>query len=160
MPKVSASVHYSLDFSPSTERRRWFGHDPDKGDELCRRYQREIKDNNDLIKLLKRKATAGKITLIYATRDEEHNGALVLKRFLIRIAPMRLAASANLSLAQAPHNPRWRYDPSRRITLPLIGVARRKHLDAELGCHATIVLISYRSVVSPDAYVTLVPLRV
>lgn len=40
---------------------------------------------------------------------------------------------------------------SRRITLPLIGVARRKHLDAGLGCHAIFVLISYRSVVSPNA---------
>ncbi|MDQ3580973.1 MAG: DUF488 family protein [Pseudomonadota bacterium] len=45
--------------APSTELRRWFGHDPDKWDELCRRYQKELKDNNDLSKLLKRKATAG-----------------------------------------------------------------------------------------------------
>jgi uncharacterized protein YeaO (DUF488 family) len=35
-----------------------------------------------MIKLLKRKAKAGTITLIYAARDEEHNGALVLKGFL------------------------------------------------------------------------------
>jgi hypothetical protein len=54
MPRVSASVHYSPGFSPSTELRRWFGHDPDKWDEFRRRYQKELKDNNDLIKLLRR----------------------------------------------------------------------------------------------------------
>jgi uncharacterized protein YeaO (DUF488 family) len=70
------------DVAPSAELRRWFGHDPDKWDEFRRRYQKELKDNNDLTKLLKRKAKAGTISLIYAARDEEHNGALVLQGFL------------------------------------------------------------------------------
>lgn len=85
LTKLRAKIDLWLkDVAPSTELRRWFGHDPDKWDEFCRRYQKELKDNNDLIKLLKRKAKAGTITLIYAARDEEHNGALVLKRFLPR----------------------------------------------------------------------------
>jgi uncharacterized protein YeaO (DUF488 family) len=70
------------DVAPSTELRRWFGHDPDKWDEFRRRYQKELKRKDDLIKLLKRKAKAGTITLVYAARDEERNGALVLKDFL------------------------------------------------------------------------------
>ncbi len=83
LTKLRAKVDLWLkDVAPSTELRRWFGHDPDKWDGFRRRYQRELKDNNDLIKLLKRKAKAGTITLIYAARDEEDNGALVLKRFL------------------------------------------------------------------------------
>ncbi len=83
LTKLRAKVDLWLkDVAPSTELRRWFGHDPDKWDGFRRRYQEELKDNNDLIKLLKRKAKAGTITLIYAARDEEHNGALVLKRFL------------------------------------------------------------------------------
>ncbi len=83
LTKLRAKIDLWLkDVAPSTELRRWFGHDPDKWDEFRRRYQKELKDNNDLIKLLKRKAKAGTITLIYAARDEEHNGALVLKRFL------------------------------------------------------------------------------
>jgi uncharacterized protein YeaO (DUF488 family) len=81
--KLRAKIDLWLkDVAPSTELRRWFGHDPNKWDEFRRRYQKELKENNDLIKLLKRKAKAGTITLIYAARDEEHNGALVLKRFL------------------------------------------------------------------------------
>ena len=83
LTKLQARIDLWLkDVAPSTELRRWFGHDPDKWDEFRRRYQKELKENNDLIKLLKRKAKAGTITLIYAARDEEHNGALVLKRFL------------------------------------------------------------------------------
>jgi uncharacterized protein YeaO (DUF488 family) len=70
------------DVAPSTELRRWFGHDPDKWDEFRRRYQKELKRKDDLIKLLKRKAKAGTITLVYAARDEERNGALVLKDLL------------------------------------------------------------------------------
>jgi len=70
------------DVAPSTELRRWFGHDPDKWNEFRQRYQKELKQKDQLIKLLKRKAKAGTITLIYAARDEEHNGALVLQRFL------------------------------------------------------------------------------
>ena len=83
LTKLQAKIDLWLkDVAPSTELRRWFGHDPDKWDEFRRRYQKELKENNDLIKLLKRKAKAGTITLIYAARDEEHNNALVLKRFL------------------------------------------------------------------------------
>jgi uncharacterized protein YeaO (DUF488 family) len=70
------------DVAPSAELRKWFGHDPDRWIEFRQRYQKELKQKLDLIKLLKRKAREGTITLIYAARDEEHNGALVLKQVL------------------------------------------------------------------------------
>ncbi|HKA17624.1 MAG TPA: DUF488 domain-containing protein [Blastocatellia bacterium] len=83
LTKLQAKIDLWLkDVAPSTELRRWFGHDPKKWDEFRRRYQKELKNKDELIKLLKRKAKNGTITLIYAARDEEHNGALVLKRFL------------------------------------------------------------------------------
>lgn len=83
LTKLEAGIDLWLkEVAPSTELRRWFGHDPDKWEEFRQRYQKELKDKDDLIKLLKRKAKAGVITLIYAARDEEHNGALVLKGFL------------------------------------------------------------------------------
>jgi uncharacterized protein YeaO (DUF488 family) len=85
LTKQGAKIDLWLkDVAPSAELRRWFGHDPDKWDEFRKRYQKELKDKNDLIKLLKRKAKAGAITLIYSARDEEHNSALVLKQFLRR----------------------------------------------------------------------------
>jgi uncharacterized protein YeaO (DUF488 family) len=83
LTKPQAKVDLWLkDVAPSTELRKWFGHDPDRWDEFRRRYQKELRSKEDLIELLKRKAKAGTITLIYAARDEEHNGALVLKQFL------------------------------------------------------------------------------
>jgi len=83
LTKLQAKVDLWLkEVAPSTELRKWFGHDPDRWDEFRRRYQKELKGKDDLIKLLKRKAKAGTITLIYAARDEERNGALVLKQFL------------------------------------------------------------------------------
>jgi uncharacterized protein YeaO (DUF488 family) len=83
LTKLQAKVDLWLkEVAPSTELRKWFGHDPDRWDEFRRRYQKELKSKEDLIKLLKRKAKAGTITLIYAARDEEHNGALVLKQFI------------------------------------------------------------------------------
>jgi uncharacterized protein YeaO (DUF488 family) len=83
LTKLQAKIGLWLkDVAPSTELRRWFGHDPEKWNEFRQRYQKELKHKADLIKLLKRRAKAGIITLIYAARDEEHNGALVLKQFL------------------------------------------------------------------------------
>jgi uncharacterized protein YeaO (DUF488 family) len=83
MTKLQALIDLWLkEIAPSTELRRWFAHDPQKWDEFRQRYRKELKDKGETIRLLKRKAKAGTITLVYAARDEAHNGALVLKEFL------------------------------------------------------------------------------
>ena len=88
LTKLQAKIDLWLkDVAPSTELRRWFGHDPKKWDEFRQRYQEELKQKDEPINLLKRKAKAGTITLIYAARDEDHNGALVLQQFLQRVDP-------------------------------------------------------------------------
>ncbi len=68
--------------APSTELRRWFGRDTDKWDEFRLRYRKELKRQDNLIELLKRKAEAHAITLVHAARDEKCNSALALKGFL------------------------------------------------------------------------------
>ena len=68
--------------APSTALRVWFGHDPDKWEGFRAKYRTELRNNNDLVKVLATKAKAGIVTLIYAARDEEHNEAVVLKEFL------------------------------------------------------------------------------
>lgn len=70
------------DVAPSTELRKWFGHDPKKWDQFCKRYQAELKQKKDAVNLLKQKSKEGTITLVYAARDEEHNSAVVLKEIL------------------------------------------------------------------------------
>jgi uncharacterized protein YeaO (DUF488 family) len=70
------------DIAPSPELRKWFGHDPTRWEQFRERYRQELRGKQDAVRLLKRKAREGTVTLVYAARDEEHNGALVLKRFL------------------------------------------------------------------------------
>jgi uncharacterized protein YeaO (DUF488 family) len=83
--KEKASIDLWLkEIAPSTELRKWFGHDPDKWKRFRGRYETEIRHKDDLIKMLKRKVREGTIILIYAARDEKHNEALVLKQFLQR----------------------------------------------------------------------------
>jgi uncharacterized protein YeaO (DUF488 family) len=70
------------EIAPSTELRKWFGHDPARWEGFQERYRRELREKTDAVRLLKQKAKEGSVTLVYAARDEEHNGALVLKRLL------------------------------------------------------------------------------
>lgn len=68
--------------APSPQLRAWFGHDPDKWAEFCRRYRAELEERSDLLAFLRQKSREGTVTLIYAARDEKHNSALALKGFL------------------------------------------------------------------------------
>ena len=70
--------------APSAELRKWFAHDPAKWDEFTKRYWGELRGKSDLINELRRKARKGTVTFVYAARDEEHNSALLLKRYLSR----------------------------------------------------------------------------
>ena len=85
LSKKKAQVDFWLkEIAPTSELRKWFRHDPKKWDEFQKRYEQEIRRKDDLMKILKRRARQGAITLIYAARDEKHNEAVVLKHFLER----------------------------------------------------------------------------
>jgi len=68
--------------APSPELRTWFGHDPAKWEEFCRRYRSELENQPEPVNFLKEKSREGTVTLVYAARDERHNAALALKIFL------------------------------------------------------------------------------
>ena len=72
------------DIAPSPRLRKWFGHDPTRWQTFQRRYWAELKDRRDLVSDLRKKARSGTVTLVYAARDEDHNHALALKRYLNR----------------------------------------------------------------------------
>jgi uncharacterized protein YeaO (DUF488 family) len=74
------------DAAPSTELRRWYGHDVEKFDEFARRYQAELrrKPGSAAVDHLHALATTGTVTLLTATRDVEHSGATVLLQHLQR----------------------------------------------------------------------------
>ena len=79
LTKEKASVDLWLkDIAPSTELRKWFGHDPSKWEEFKRRYLHELKENSELIRTLRQELKNGKVTLLYGAKDENHNEALVI----------------------------------------------------------------------------------
>ncbi len=83
LTKERAAVDLWLkDVAPSPELRKWFGHDPARWEQFQDRYRQELRQQKDAVQLLKQKGKEGTVTLVYAARDEEHNGALALKRFL------------------------------------------------------------------------------
>src|SRR5947207_1734232 len=71
--------------SPSPELRKWFGHDPEKWEEFQKRYRKELDQNQEMAKDLKRRARGKTITFVYAARDEAHNSALLLKEYLSKL---------------------------------------------------------------------------
>jgi len=80
LTKQKACVDLWLkDIAPSTELRKWFGHDPDKWQEFRKRYHQELKKNRQKVSFLKEQVKKGIVTLVYAAKDEVHNEALVLK---------------------------------------------------------------------------------
>lgn len=78
--KSAAAIdEWFKEVAPSTELRRWFGHDPSRWDEFRRRYRAELKRKAELVDELRAIARAGPLTLVYAARDELHNEAVVLR---------------------------------------------------------------------------------
>jgi uncharacterized protein YeaO (DUF488 family) len=70
------------DVAPSTELRRWFGHDPAKWTEFERRYRQELAASPEALAPLLEAARAGPVTLVYGAKDELHNEAMVVKAVL------------------------------------------------------------------------------
>lgn len=70
------------DVAPSTELRRWFGHDASRWEEFVHRYQAELAANPAGVQELIDAAGRGPVTLLYAARDEQHNEAVVLQQLL------------------------------------------------------------------------------
>ncbi len=83
LTKEHAAVDLWLkDVAPSTELRKWFGHDPSKWRRFQARYREELRKKKDALVILRRDSKQRTVTLVYGARDEEHNAALVLKQVL------------------------------------------------------------------------------
>ena len=83
LSKEKAAVNeWMKEVAPSAGLRRWFGHDPARWSEFCRRYGKELKSKTTETTLLREKMRAGSVTLLYSAADTAHNNAVALKRFL------------------------------------------------------------------------------
>jgi uncharacterized protein YeaO (DUF488 family) len=71
------------DVGPSTELRRWFGHEPRKWDDFRRRYFDELDRHPEAWRRLRDAAADGDITLLFSSRDVELNNAVALREYLL-----------------------------------------------------------------------------
>lgn len=65
--------------APSTELRKWFGHDPRKWSEFKQCYRKELVSNLAFAEFKKIVRREKNVTLLFGARDEEHNEAIVLR---------------------------------------------------------------------------------
>lgn len=70
------------DIAPSTELRKWFGHDPARWSEFQRRYKAELQNHSAELDRIRALAKTHTVTLVYSAQDEEHNDAVVLRDVL------------------------------------------------------------------------------
>ena len=76
---------WAKEVAPSTELRRWYGHDPVKFDEFAARYRAELAQPSAEVSVarLRRRGEKSGVVLVTATRDVEHSAAEVLLGVLV-----------------------------------------------------------------------------
>lgn len=72
------------DVAPSTELRKWFGHEPERWDEFKRRYREELDAHPEAVQAVRDACTKKTLTLLFGAKDEERNQAVVLASYLTR----------------------------------------------------------------------------
>lgn len=71
------------EIAPSTELRKWFGHDPERWEAFKRRYREELELKVDVLDRLKAEARNRLLILLYSAKDKEHNQAVVIREALL-----------------------------------------------------------------------------
>ena len=77
---------WEKDIAPSRELREWYGHSPAKWPEFRRRYARELRAPaaKAVRDELARRATRGRVTLVYASKAADISDVAVLEHLLTR----------------------------------------------------------------------------
>jgi uncharacterized protein YeaO (DUF488 family) len=70
------------EIAPSTELRRWYGHDPNKWTEFKSRYAAELETNPDLVEEMIGEVLAGVVTFLYSSKEKRLNNAVALKEYM------------------------------------------------------------------------------
>ena len=77
-------VKWMKELGPSTELRKFFGHDSAHWKEFRKRYKAELRrpEARAMLKEIATAAARGTVTLVYSAKDEEHNQAVVISEVL------------------------------------------------------------------------------
>lgn len=68
--------------APSDELRKWFHKDSSRWGEFRRRYLSELKAHKDRLRPLADRSKKHRVTLLFGSKDEEHNNAVVVRQYL------------------------------------------------------------------------------
>jgi uncharacterized protein YeaO (DUF488 family) len=82
---------WAKELAPSTELRKWYGHDPERFPEFARRYRQELAaaEAKEAAAELLEAGARGPLVLLTATKDVERSGAKVLAERLRRCGALR-----------------------------------------------------------------------
>jgi uncharacterized protein YeaO (DUF488 family) len=72
--------------SPSPELRKWFSHDDTKWEEFSERYRKELDGNIASIRKIIEMASKGDVTLVFASKDAEHNSTVLVREYALKLA--------------------------------------------------------------------------
>ena len=78
----AALDEWARELAPSDELRTWFDHVPARFAEFRDRYLAELAERSERVEELREWARQGRLTILYAARDREHNQAVVLAEML------------------------------------------------------------------------------
>jgi uncharacterized protein YeaO (DUF488 family) len=110
--QAAALDKWLRELAPSDELRHWFHAYPSEWRKFRERYLKELADEPaaDALAQLYRLASTSKVTLLFASRDEEHNNAIVLKELIegARKPPTGTgpAAAGSIRIRKAARTPR------------------------------------------------------
>jgi len=83
LSKADAKIDYwPKDLAPSTELRKWYGHDPEKWKQFKRRYFAELKGKPDEVRSLLDYVRGSKVTFLFGSKEERLNNAVALKEYV------------------------------------------------------------------------------
>ena len=72
------------DVAPSSDLRKWYGHQPKRFAEFARRYRKELTKGatQEALEIIRLQAVQNPTVLVTAKKDLEHSGAAVLQEIL------------------------------------------------------------------------------
>jgi uncharacterized protein YeaO (DUF488 family) len=75
-------VFWLRELAPSTELRRWYGHDPEKWSDFKSRYFAELDGNPEMVNELIEYVRKGTVTFVYSSKEQQLNNAVALKEYI------------------------------------------------------------------------------
>lgn len=73
------------DIAPSSVLRKWFSHDPEKWPMFCDQYNKELNEKTHILKPILDALLVKDVTLLYASKEEKLNNAVVLQNYILKI---------------------------------------------------------------------------